>query len=96
LIHLHSVGVLDAAAGDTMLSQIQSELDHHQTDFHLDFTAVTSIDEPGIKRLLHARELIRAVNGQLRLSSMNSTVRFFFEFRGLDMIFEISPPIEQT
>jgi anti-anti-sigma factor len=89
-IYLRPTGVLNAAAGNALLSQIQSELDANVTDFHLDFTLVTSIDEPGVKYLLQARELISAVNGQLQLASMNNSVRAFFEFRGLDMTFNIS------
>ena len=50
---------------------------------------VTFIDSTGLSSLIHGMKRAREMNGDLRLSGLQQSVRMIFELTRLDKVFEI-------
>jgi anti-anti-sigma factor len=88
---LKPASVLDAAAGQSLLAQILSNLNTGKRTFNINFEVVESIDDQGMELLLQGLKVIADTGGQSFLYSLKDEVRSLFSARGLDMVLNILP-----
>jgi anti-sigma B factor antagonist len=89
-------GEIDLATQAEFRAALSDLVVSGQTDLSIDLSGVEFIDSTGLGALIGARRRVHAFNGSLRLLSPSAQVRKVFEVTGLNKVFDIVDPDEDT
>jgi anti-sigma B factor antagonist len=76
-----------------LMDAVKASIYENKNKIVLDLGGVDWMNSTGLGMLIAARSLILEVKGQLRLASLNESVRSLMSLNKLDMIFEIHPDV---
>lgn len=81
-------GILDGIRGNQLRREISELIADGNNIVLLDMNSVTFMDSSGLGSLVSAMQMLRSVNSQLFICSMNDQVKMLFELTKMNRIFQ--------
>ncbi|MFO7446016.1 MAG: STAS domain-containing protein [Ignavibacteriaceae bacterium] len=82
-------GKLDSATSPVLEEKILTLINEEKRRLLIDFEKLDYISSAGLRVLLIAAKKSKSINGELRLSSMNSQIKDVFNISGFSSLFKI-------
>jgi anti-anti-sigma factor len=87
-------GRIDSSTSPVFDRHLSAVIDRGDTRLVIDLTELEYISSTGLSAFLSAAKKIRASNGRMALTGLNSRIRLVFEMSGFLRLFPIFPTVE--
>ena len=93
---LRPVGEIDLSRAPSLRLQLSEVQETRPATLIIDLVKVPYMDSSGVATLVEAMQTARRANTKLVLCGMQEKVRSIFEIARLDMVFTITPTVEEA